>query len=341
MTRKLLILFTMVAVALLLFGCDAAEFTSAVDPENTEELLFTVPAGASTKGIAADLAEAGLVQNDWSFVQTVKSEGLDGKLKAGDYKLSKAMDQMEIAAILASGKAFVETFKIAIPEGYEFHMIAQKLADEGRINLETFEKLAEEHPFDYRFLQGERMYQKRLEGFLFPATYEFKLGADELDILTAMLDKFDRVFTDEMYAQAEAMGLTVNEVVTLASIVERESRVAEEFPIIASVFHNRIKETQKLESCATIQYLLGERKERLLFVDLKIDSPYNTYMNVGLPPSPIASPGELALKSTLSPADTDYFYFVVSGDGDGKHQFSTTYNEHLKAKAIADKKLGN
>ncbi len=338
--RRLLMGLTLVFM-LLVVGCDVKQYQGPVDSEQTEEVLFTVPAGASTKKIATLLAEANLIQNDWSFVQTVKSEGLDGKLKAGDYKLSKAMDQLQIASTLSSGKAFVETFKFTIPEGYEFHMIADKLEKEGLIDRATFEQLAQEHPFDYRFLEGERTYQQRLEGFLFPATYELKVGADELTILTAMLDKFDQVFTDDMYARAEALGLDVNQVVTLASIVERESRVAEEFPIIASVFHNRLKDAQKLESCATIQYLLGERKERLLFKDLEIESPYNTYKNVGLPPAPIASPGELALTSTLYPADTAFLYFVVSGDGDGKHQFSTNYEDHLKAKAIADKKLGN
>lgn len=324
-----------------LTGCDVAQYQGAVDPEATELILFTVPSGATTKSIASGLLEAGLIQNDWSFVQTVKTAGYDGKLKAGDYQLSKAMDQNEMASILASGKAYVETVKVVIPEGYEFTMIADKLSEAGLIDKAVFTDLAENHPFDYRFLEGDRTYQHRLEGFLFPATYEFKKGATELEILTQMLNAFDRVFTEDMYKKTEALGFSVNELVTLASIVERESRVAEEFPIIASVFHNRLKETQKLESCATIQYLLGERKERLLFKDLEIESPFNTYKNVGLPPGPIASPGALALESALNPAQTDYLYFVVSGDNDGKHQFSKTYQEHLKAKERADKKLGN
>lgn len=341
MTRQISLLLLLVVALLLAVGCDASQYQTAVDPESTEEVLFTVPSGASTKKVAMLLLEAGLVQNDWSFVKTVEDAGLDGKLKAGDFKLSKAMDQLAIATVLAEGKAYVETVKVVIPEGYEFTMIADKLERDGLIDRAVFDDLAENHPFDYRFLETDRSYKHRLEGFLFPATYEFEKGASELEILTAMLNAFDRVFDDEMYTQAEAMGLTINELVTLASIVERESRVAEEFPIIASVFHNRLKVSQKLESCATIQYLLGERKEKLLFKDLEIDSPYNTYKNAGLPPAPIASPGKLALESALNPAETDYYYFVVSGDNDGKHQFSTTYAEHLKAKEKADKKLGN
>lgn len=340
-TKYLLVASILFFLMIFLSGCDVAEYQGPVDPMSTENIVFSVPSGATTKSIAADLAAAGLVQNDWSFVQTVKQAGLDGKLQAGNYQLSPAMDQIEIASVIASGKTYVETFKFVIPEGYEFHMIATKLEEEGLIDRATFEDLAQNHPFEYRFLEGDRVYDYRLEGFLFPATYELPVGSDELAILKAMLNKFDRVFTEEMYQQAESLGMSVNDVVTLASIVERESRVAEEFPIIASVFHNRIANAQKLESCATIQYILGERKERLLFKDLEIESPFNTYMNIGLPPSPIASPGELALKSTLFPADTDYLYFVVSGDNDGKHQFSKTYEEHLKAKAIADKKLGN
>ncbi len=339
--KKIGLAISVLLLIMSLVGCSTAQYYEPVDVNSTELTIFTVPGGASTKTIASLLETAGLIQNDWSFVKHVKELSKDGKLAAGDFQLSKSMSQEEIINVLAGGKAFVETFKFAVPEGYEFKMIADKLEKEGLIDRKTFEDLAENHPFEYRFLETDRKYQNRLEGFLFPATYEFKVGADELTILTAMLNKFDAVFTEDMYTRASDLGFTVNQVVTLASIIERETMSKEEFPIVGSVFHNRLKVGQQLESCATVQYLLQDRKAKLLFKDLEVDSPYNTYKYAGLPPAPIASPGELALNSALYPDDTEYYYFVVSGDNDGKHQFSTTYKEHLKAKAIADKKLGN
>lgn len=339
--KKIMAAISVLLLLLTIVGCSTTEYYEPVDKNSTAMELFTVPGGASTKRIASLLETAGLIQNDWSFVKHVKELSKDGKLEAGDFQLSKAMSQEEIIGILASGKTFVATIKFAVPEGYEFNMIVDKLEKEGLIDKATFVDLAENHPFDYKFLEAGRQYKNRLEGFLFPATYEFKVGVDELGILTAMLNKFDAVFTEDMYTRASDLGFTVNQVVTLASIIERETMSQEEFPIVGSVFHNRLKVGQQLESCATVQYLLQDRKAKLLFKDLEVDSPYNTYKYAGLPPAPIASPGELALKSALYPEDTEFYYFVVTGDNDGKHQFSTTYKEHLKAKAIADKKLGN
>lgn len=327
LSRVIFILLLLVT----LVSCDVSQYIEPVDPSDTSMVLFTVPKGASTTRVAENLAAAGLIQNDWSFKSRVKTLEKDGKLQAGDYQLSKSMSADQIIEKLAKGDVYIETFKFTIPEGYEFTMIVDRLEKEGLINREIFMDLAENHAFDYRFLEEGRQYKYRLEGFLYPATYELKVGSDELAILKAMLNQFDKVFTDAFYDQAQALGLTINEVVTLASIVERETKSESELPLVASVFHNRLNIGQSLQSCATVQYALEERKERLFNVDLEVDSPFNTYLHAGLPPAPIASPDAEAIEATLFPAQTDYKYFVVTGDNDGKHVFSVTYEEHLKA----------
>ncbi|MCK8058912.1 MULTISPECIES: endolytic transglycosylase MltG [unclassified Fusibacter] len=333
-------MFLMILLVILLSGCDVQEYSAAVDPTDNAEILFTVPKGATTKRIGALLMESELIKADWAFKMLVQEKEVDGKLQAGDYMLSKAMSSEEIITKLAKGEVYIETFKFTIPEGYEFSMIVDRLEKEGLIDRDVFMDLAENYEFDYRFIEPDRTYKFRLEGFLYPATYELRAGSDELAILKAMLDQFDKIYTDEFYKRTLDLGLSINEAITLASIVERECKVEEELAIIASVFHNRLNIGQKLESCATIQYELQERKDKILFADLEIDSPFNTYMYTGLPPAPIASPDKEAINAVLYPADTDYLYFVVSGDNDGKHSFSTTYNQHLKAKAEAEQKLG-
>ena len=145
-----------------------------------------------------------------------------------------------------------------------------------------------------------------------------------------MLERFDEVFKEEYYDRADELGMTIDEIVILASVVEREARVESDRPIISGVFHNRLDQGWKLESCATIQYILGERKPRLLYSDLEIESPYNTYMYSGLPVGPIASFGEASLKATLYPEETDYMFFVAKDDG--SHVFSRTLEEHNAAK---------
>jgi UPF0755 protein len=239
------------------------------------------------------------------------------------------MSMEEIMKILIAGKA--ETVRFTIPEGYDIKRTTEKLAGEGLINADVFAKEIESGQFDYRFLTDAPVGPNRLEGFLFPETYEIFANANEHDIIDKMLYQFDKVFTDEYYKRAEELGMSVREVITLASIIEREARVPEDRPIIASVFYNRMKIDMPLQSCATVQYILGEQKAVLSIKDTKIESPYNTYLHTGLPPGPIASPGADSIKAALYPAETDYLYFLAKGDG--SHAFSSTYDQFLKDKA--------
>lgn len=327
--KKSLIFCVIVVVMLMATGCSEylEKYNAPVDVDSTETVMFTVPSGATTTSISKSLEADGLIQNANAFKSKVKQMAVDGQMKAGDYALSKSMTSEDIINKLVNGEIYEETFTFTIPEGYEIRQIVDKLEAEGLIDREVFLEALKSEPFDYPFLDGiNREYL--LEGYLFPDTYTLKAGSTEVQIIDRMLSRFNEVFKAEYYDRAVELDLTVDQVVTLASIIEREARVDEEFPVVSSVFHNRIDIGMLLQSCATVQFILQERKEVLLFADIEIDNPYNTYIYKGLTPSPIASPGELAIKSALYPEDTNYLYFVTTEKNDGTHYFNETLEGH-------------
>jgi conserved hypothetical protein, YceG family len=312
-----------------IYSLYAGSAEKPVDPGSKEYFSVTIPSGTGTADIADILKEKKLINNAGVFKLDTKSKGYDGKYKAGQYSLSPGMSMEEIMKILVSGKA--DTVRFTIPEGYDIKRIEEKLSKEGLINVEEFQKEIENGQFNYDFLANIPAGPNRLEGFLFPETYDIFKTANEHDIIDKMLYQFNKVFTKEYYNRAKEMGMSVKDVITLASIIEREARVPEDRPVIASVFYNRLKIKMPLQSCATVQYILGEQKPVLSIKDTKIESPYNTYLHTGLPPGPIASPGADSIKAALYPAQTDYLYFLAKGDG--THAFSSTYEQFLKDKA--------
>ena len=223
-----------------------------------------------------------------------------------------------------------DTVKVLIPEGYELRLMAQAFEDSGLCTAEEFMSAAENDEYNYDFLTEKPGVTYRLEGFLFPATYEFEYGTSAHDIIDKMLYTFDSFYTEEYSARARSLGMTDYEVVTLASIVEREAANVAEHKKVAGVFYNRIKTGMNLESCATVQYVLKERKPVLSIADTKIDSPYNTYKYSGLPVGPVASPSLSAIEAVLYPEQHDYYFFVAKSDGSG-HVFSRTFEEHNRA----------
>ncbi len=336
---KKILLALVVLMLLLSTACDTEALMSAVDSNDTSEYDFTVPKGAGTKQIAKLLEGQGLINKSYAFVAAAKRLELDDKLKAGDYKLKKSMTTEQIVQKIAAGDVFIDLVKVTIPEGFEYVEIADRLEQMKLIDRAKFDDLAENYDFDYRFLNTDREYQHRLEGFLYPATYDVKAGSDELAILKMMLDTFDRHYADEYYKRAAELGYTVDQIITLASVVERECVVADELKEIAAVFHNRLNDDYKLEADSTVQYITKERKEKMLNADISVDTPYNSYIYPGLPPSPICSPSLAAIEAALYPADSKSYFFVVTGDNDGRHNFSETYNQHLKYKREAETKL--
>lgn len=226
-------------------------------------------------------------------------------------------------------KAVVDTSKdtvtVTIPEGFEAREIAARLLKNELITSEN-EFESELRNFSFTTNQGDIIQGDALCGFLFPDTYAIPQSITPKAILSLMTDNFKSKWTDEYQKKADQLDMDITDVITLASIVEREARKEKDFPLVASVFHNRLKEGKKLESCATVQYILKERKPVLSVSDTKIDSPYNTYQYKGLPPGPISSPGLTAIEAVLSPAKTDYLYFFTDKNGD--NHYAKTYAEH-------------
>lgn len=331
--RRLIILILIVGILIVGKVYYDWGFT-AVDIENPKDISVEIPFGSSSNKIASILKEKGLIKSELIFKIAVKKSDIGEELKAGKYILSTDMDIYKIIDELTKGGKNENVIRFTIPEGYEIQQIADKLANEGVVDKERFLELTsdkeyfeDKHPILKELKEGQG-----LEGFLFPSTYEIYTDTTEEDIIDKMLSKFEEVFERSVRPHMDKYDFTVNEVVTLASIIERESKLDEERELISAVFHNRLNKGMLLESCATVQYALGERKEVLSTKDVKIDSEYNTYIHEGLPPTPIASPGEKSLIAAVNPADVDYLYFRTKEDGTGGHIFSKTYEEHMRAK---------
>jgi len=332
MKVKNTLLIAVVTAGLMMTGCSGVveSMNEAMDPSDSSEIHLVIPSGASTTRIAELLEEEGLIRNATMFKVLSKELGADGKMQAGEYIVSKSMSSEGMINKFISGDVYIETFMFTIPEGFERRQIIEKLVSEGLGSEETFNALLADNAFEYRFLEDIDK-ATNLEGFLFPETYEMKAGSNEEAIVNKMLSQFDVIFKDEYYERANELGMSINEVITLASVIEREAQLDSERALVSGVFHNRIQKGWKLQSCATVQYILGERKEVLSYDDIAIKSPFNTYINAGLPPSPIASPGEKSIIAALYPEETEYMFFVASGDNNGSHIFSKTLAEHERA----------
>lgn len=308
-----------------------------------EELKeINIPFNSSTGQIAAILQQEGIIKSSLFFRLYAQYKGYDQKLQAGCYLLSPEMSLDEILTTLQQGVIFKEGLRFTIPEGFTVEQIADKLENEGLVDKETFLRLCREYPREssFDFLQVvPAQVQYPLEGYLFPDTYEIRQDVTPEEIVDLMLRRFDEVFEETFRQRAEELGFSLHEIVTIASLVEKEARVANERPLISAVFHNRLKleSMPYLQSCATVQYALGEAKAVLTYQDLEVDSPYNTYLYPNLPPGPIASPGREALIAALYPAEVDYLYFVYKEDGSGEHYFSSTLEEHNYYKNLAQK----
>ena len=308
------------------------EGLKAMNPEDPSDILVVIPSSSSVNTISNILYENKLIKNPLIFKIKVKTSNTASTLKAGEYNLSTDMDLDTIISKLVKGGKDRNTVRFTIPEGYELEQMAEKLAKEGIVDKDRFIQLSSDKKNfeeEFSFLKQLEKGQS-LEGFLFPSTYEIFTGTKEEEIIGKMLHEFEKIYEKDLESKLSELKMTLNEAVTLASIVEREGKVDEERPLMSAVFLNRIEKGMMLQSCATVQYVLGERKEVLSNADTRIDSPYNTYINEGLPPGPIASPGEESLVAAVNPADVDYLFFVLTGNG--THTFTKTYEEHLQAK---------
>ena len=320
--KKILIILALVLVvgAGVVYGVS----THMISPVGVHEefVAFEVPAGASVSAIAKSLEESNLIRSAQAFEIAYKLMK-PGYLKIGEYNISGSMSVKEIIDLLASGRAV--TIRVTIPEGFNLRQIAEVVEEKQVASAEEFleltnnppENMLADFPYD---ISGN------LEGFLFPDTYEFVKNAGAEAVIKTMLHQFDRRMSELLAMSSE---LSPEELVILASIVEREAQLAEDRPRIAQVFLNRLDRGMMLQSCATVQFLLPKPKEKLTYKDIAIESPYNTYIIDGLPPGPICSPGYDALRACVEPSGEGYLYFVATTSGG--HVFNYTYENHLKA----------
>ncbi|WP_147545539.1 endolytic transglycosylase MltG [Rubeoparvulum massiliense] len=342
-TSKLKVALITILTVFILFavviGGGALYVYTNLQPVNSvsvEPVRVEIPSGATPKKIATILEENGLIRSGfiYSYYLKWKGDGVSSRLQAGTYDFVPGTSLEELTNKMVQGVVVqVDTKRITIPEGWNVNQIADYLSGEGLVNRDTFIQEINMGNFSYDFLSEitqEEGANYRLEGFLFPDTYDVPKGASEHEIIDMMLRNFDKKVTAEIRTGFEQQRLSFYDAITLASIVEREVILDEERPIVAGVFYNRMEDHIRLESCATVQYVLGKQKDVITFDDLEVESPYNTYKHDGLPPGPIGNPGLASIQSVAAPQDNDYYFFVTKKDGSKSHHFSRTYEEHLK-----------
>lgn len=324
-------------VALVVRGSPDATASALKDSTPTAStaigrpVAFTVDEGASGEEIANGLEESGVVSDRRRFEVLLNLTGGSSELNAGCYLFAEDTPAAEVVLRLKTGLTSLRS--VLIPEGRRVEEVGASFEEAGVITAEEWQQALAAAP---RELLPELPPTDSLNGYMFPATYPIECRADAATIVESMLAAFSERVTPELVAEAQNQGLSLHEVITLASIVEREAAVAEEQPIIASVFLNRLDEGMPLQADPTVQYAIataapppgedGWWKQGLTEEDLAFDSPYNTYLYTGLPPGPIANPGLAAIEAVIRPAQTDYLYFVATGDG--SHAFAATLDEH-------------
>lgn len=326
----LLCVLVIIAAAYLYLNNYIVESLTAVDINDKTAITVEIPSGSTTNDIAEILFENNLISNIRTFKYYAERTGSDSKLKAGSYVLSRNMNADELLDSLIKGGSSGNTYNITIIEGLTNEDMAQVLSEQTGLSYDKFIELMEAPETfreDYEFLNDTSI--SNLQGYLMPDTYNIYIDSSEEDIIRVLLKQFDEFYLDEIKPRMGNTGLSFEEVINLASIVEKEALLDEERDEVAKVFLNRLDINMKLQSCATVNYANGEWKERLTYEDIEIDSPYNTYIVEGLPPAPINSPGRVSIISVLEPADVDYLFFVAKGDG--SHYFSKTYDEHIDA----------
>lgn len=277
------------------------------------EQSFTIEKGDGLREIAADLEKEGLIRNKIYFKYYVVYRGWAARLQAGEYLLSPSLNITQIAETIVKGEAASQEITITIPEGFTLKQIDARLTKADLIEA------------------GELFKQSQLEGYLFPDTYRFNQEATLDEIISKMRDNFDRKLDEDLRNEIARQGNTLKEIIIMASLLEKEVATDQDRQIVSGIFWKRLKNSYPLESCATIAYILGIDKWRYSVTDTKVESPYNTYQNIGLSPGPICNPGLSAIEAAVYPEPSDYYFFLSKPDG--QTVFSQTLEEHNQNKA--------
>lgn len=340
--RKIVSIVALVFLLIVLIGgFSAYSFINSalkpVDPDSNKEIAVEIPMGSGLSNISTILEEKGIIKDARVFKYYAKFKN-ESQFQAGNYALTKSMTLDEIIESLKTGKVYrTPLFTITVPEGLSLEQIAKVVEKSTSYTAEEFmakvtdkafiDLMMEEYPeLLTDAILGENI-RYALEGYLYPATYPFFEEKPTLDeVIETMIESMNTLVT-EYSSSIEEADMTVHEFVTFASLLEEEATAKTDRETIASVFFNRLKIDMPLQTDPTVLYALGAHKDRVLYADLEVVNPYNTYKNKGLPPGPIAGPGKSSLEATINPSKTDYLYFLA--DKEGINHFAKTYDEHL------------
>ncbi len=321
-----------VVLAIVIVGTGGTFFALLADSrgwmKSNAEVIVEIPSGAGLNAIAEVLHENGIIKHP-KYFRMIAAQDSSRIYQKGRHTLNPSMSYAAVLdkLIQPPDGGVSDVVKVTIPEGFELRHIAEELESKGLVSRDKFMNEVEKGSFDYDFIKNIKRKENRLEGYLFPATYTFEKGTSAHDIVAAMLKKFNEVVPP--LVDKSDTRLSLDEIVTLASVIEREAVDDSERGKVSSVFYNRMEKDMTLSSCATVQYVIRERKPILSNEDIKIDSKYNTYKYKGLPVGPIASPGEKSVEAALHPDNTEYLYFAARMDGSG-NVFTKTGEEHMR-----------
>lgn len=300
--------------------------------ENVKQISLKIDETSTIKEVADLLHRNDFIHSTlWFELEGLLYHSQDAFI-SGEYQISNNMTNVQILKLLTTPLKEENTIRFTIPEGFTILQIANRLEDKGIVSKDDFLNAVNHHTYDYSFLKNIPQTTKyTLEGYLFPDTYIVQKGISAEEIVMMMLDRFEEItsrYTQYLYDSS----YTLHDVVSIASIIEHEAKLDEERPTIAGVIYNRLDTQMKLQMCSTVQYALDIRKKALSLEDLQVQSPYNTYLNSGLPIGPICSPGESSLHAAFMPEEHSYLFFVVKDLTEGSHAFSETINQHLTFK---------
>ena len=294
-------------------------------PSNGGTVRVTIPPGSSFTTAVDSLSHAGVIGSPRLFSFYASARKRDRALKAGTYAFERGASWNSVLDALTRGKGLVHT--VTIPEGFALSSIAPALGRALSVSPESVMVAASDSSLRRRL----DVPTPTLEGYLFPDTYTFAEGTSPAEAVHVLVAQFEKEWKPEWTARLQQLAMSRHDVVTLASIIEKEARLDQERPVISAVYHNRLKRGMLLQADPTVQYALGRHVDRVLYRDLEVDSRYNTYKHPGLPPGPIASPGAASIEAALYPANVPYLYFVAHPDG--HHEFRETYAQHTEARA--------
>lgn len=330
------LVFLLILIAFVVFGAlyliDIMNDIRGSDKSSTEEINITIEKGDTATKLAQTLKNAGVIKYKEVFRLMARFASLDTRLQIGTFTVSKDMSYDEIFEVFKTTQNYRQTVRITFIEGKSVSEIIDLLTENGIGNKDRFEQVIKGWDFGYEYLPAAGT-ENRLEGFLYPDTYEFYLDESEESVIKRFLDNFNRKITSaDVFNLIENSGRNFYDVIIMASIIEEESQIDAEKATIASVFYNRLKIRMKLQSDATVNYLLAveDRRGSSTAESLSIDSPYNTYMYYGLPPTPVSNPTVGSILAAIDPAETSYYYFCSRNDGTGEHVFAETLEEHQK-----------